>query len=167
MLEIFQYKFMFSWSLSLSVSVNNTILKPDSHSIRSKDPLYCKFKSLVRILCLFLQPFLHFAYSYLKIKEKKSLEDSFLLSYLFSFSFRSIGFFHLRNKECRWKWYEIFCNFPEKISSISLTYHFLKAIGCQWVSVCVCLFPNSSKTTKPDKLEIWGMIPLGMQKVLG
>ena len=35
------------------------------------------------------------------------------------------------------------------------------------VSDFVCLFPNSSKTTKPDELKFWGMIPLGMQKVLG
>ena len=35
------------------------------------------------------------------------------------------------------------------------------------VSDFVCLFPNSSKTTKPDELKLWGMIPLGMQKVLG
>ena len=35
------------------------------------------------------------------------------------------------------------------------------------VSDFVCLFPNSSKTTQPDELKFWGMIPLGMQKVLG
>ena len=42
----------------------------------------------------------------------------------------------------------------------------IKAPVCQWVSewvsLCVCLFPNSSKTTKPDELKFWGMIPLGM-----
>ena len=31
------------------------------------------------------------------------------------------------------------------------------------VSDFVCLFPNSSKTTKPDELKFWGMIHLGMQ----
>ena len=35
------------------------------------------------------------------------------------------------------------------------------------VSEFVCSFPNSSKTTKPDELKFWGMIPLGMQEVLG
>ena len=35
------------------------------------------------------------------------------------------------------------------------------------VSEFVWLFPNSSKTTKPDELKFWGMIPLGMQEVLG
>ena len=34
-----------------------------------------------------------------------------------------------------------------------------------WMSVSV--FPNSSKTTKPNELKFWGMIPLRMQKVLG
>ena len=36
----------------------------------------------------------------------------------------------------------------------------------QDVSECVCLFPNSSKTTKPDELKFWGMILLEMQYVL-
>ena len=35
------------------------------------------------------------------------------------------------------------------------------------VSLFVCLFPNSSKTASPSELKIWGMIPLGMRKVLG
>ena len=37
-------------------------------------------------------------------------------------------------------------------------------------SVCVfvvSLYPNSFETTKPDELTFKGMIPLGMQKVLG
>ena len=46
-------------------------------------------------------------------------------------------------------------------------YHSIKALVCQWVSLFVCLFPNSSKTTNPSKLKFWGMIPLGMEKVLG
>ena len=35
------------------------------------------------------------------------------------------------------------------------------------VSEFVCSFPNSSKTTKPDELKFWGMIPLELRKVLG
>ena len=42
-----------------------------------------------------------------------------------------------------------------------------KAIGCQWVCVCVCLFPNSYKTVNPNEQKFWGMIPLGVQMVLG
>ena len=36
-------------------------------------------------------------------------------------------------------------------------------------SVClfVCLFPNSSETANPSELKFWGMIPLGIRKVLG
>ena len=44
------------------------------------------------------------------------------------------------------------------------TFHLsIKAPVCQWVSV----FPNSSETANPSELKFWGMIPLGMEKVLG
>ena len=37
--------------------------------------------------------------------------------------------------------------------------------------MCVCLFvflfPNSSETVTPNELKVWGMIPLGVQMVLG
>ena len=33
--------------------------------------------------------------------------------------------------------------------------------------VFVCLFPNFSETANPSELKFWGMIPLGMQNVLG
>ena len=42
-----------------------------------------------------------------------------------------------------------------------------KAPVCQWVSLCVWMFPNSSKTANPSELKFWGMIPLGIGKVLG
>ena len=34
-------------------------------------------------------------------------------------------------------------------------------------SVCLfeCVFPNSSKTAKSNKLKFWGMVTLGMQKI--
>ena len=35
------------------------------------------------------------------------------------------------------------------------------------VSLFVCLLPNSSETANPSNLKFWGMIPLGMQNVLG
>ena len=35
------------------------------------------------------------------------------------------------------------------------------------VSLSVCLFVNFSKTAEPDELKFWGMIPLGLQMVLG
>ena len=35
------------------------------------------------------------------------------------------------------------------------------------VCLCVCLFPNSYETANPNELKFWGMIPLGMEKVLG
>ena len=35
------------------------------------------------------------------------------------------------------------------------------------VSLFVCWFPNSSETANPSELKFWGMIPLGMEKVLG
>ena len=34
------------------------------------------------------------------------------------------------------------------------------------VSECVCLFPNSTETANLNDLKFWGMIPLGMEKVL-
>ena len=37
----------------------------------------------------------------------------------------------------------------------------------EWVCLFVCLFPNSSETANPSELKFWGMIPLGMQNVLG
>ena len=37
----------------------------------------------------------------------------------------------------------------------------------QSVSECVCLFPNSSETAYANDLKFRGMIPLGMEKVLG
>ena len=37
----------------------------------------------------------------------------------------------------------------------------------EFVCVFVCLFPNSSETANPSELKFWGMIPLGMRKVLG
>ena len=42
-----------------------------------------------------------------------------------------------------------------------------KAIEYQRVCVFVCSFPNSSKTVDPNELKFWGMISLGVQKVLG
>ena len=35
------------------------------------------------------------------------------------------------------------------------------------VSLCVCLFLNSSETVETDELRFLGMIPLGVQMVLG
>ena len=35
------------------------------------------------------------------------------------------------------------------------------------VFLFVCLFPNSSETTKPDELKFLGLILLGIRKVLG
>ena len=35
------------------------------------------------------------------------------------------------------------------------------------VSKFVCLFPNSSETANTSDLKFWGMIPFGMEKVLG
>ena len=35
------------------------------------------------------------------------------------------------------------------------------------VSLCACLFINSSVTVKPNELKFCGMIPLVMQMVLG
>ena len=37
----------------------------------------------------------------------------------------------------------------------------------EWVCVCVWMFPNSSETANPSDLKFWGMISLGMEKVLG
>ena len=37
----------------------------------------------------------------------------------------------------------------------------------EWVCVCVWMFPNSSETANPSELKFWGMIPLGIGKVLG
>ena len=46
--------------------------------------------------------------------------------------------------------------------------HSIKAPVCQWVSLFVCLFPNSSETANPSDLKFGGMMPLGgMQNVLG
>ena len=53
----------------------------------------------------------------------------------------------------------------QNIMTICIT-NSIKAIGCQWVSLSVCLFPNSFETTKPDELKFRGMIPLGMQMVV-
>ena len=50
---------------------------------------------------------------------------------------------------------------------INILYLSIKALVCQWVSLCVCLFPNSYETANPNELKFWGMIPLGMEKVLG
>ena len=54
---------------------------------------------------------------------------------------------------------------------ISHFYPSLKAPVCQWVSEwvseCVCLFPNSSETANPSKMKYWVVIPLGIGKVLG
>ena len=36
-----------------------------------------------------------------------------------------------------------------------------------YVSESVCLFHNSSETANPIELKFWGMIPLGIRKVLG
>ena len=38
---------------------------------------------------------------------------------------------------------------------------------CLFVWLFVCLFPNSSETANPSELKFWGMIPLGIGKVLG
>ena len=35
------------------------------------------------------------------------------------------------------------------------------------VSLCVCLFPNSSETVNTNEKKFWGMIPLRVQMVLG
>ena len=43
----------------------------------------------------------------------------------------------------------------------------IKAPVCQWLSESVWMFPNSSETANPSDLKFWGMIPLGMEKVLG
>ena len=43
---------------------------------------------------------------------------------------------------------------------------FFNKIASLSVSLFVCLFPKFSETVNPSKLEFWGMIPLGMQKVL-
>ena len=43
----------------------------------------------------------------------------------------------------------------------------IKAPVCQWVSESVWMFPDSSETANPSDLKFWGMIPLGMEKVLG
>ena len=43
----------------------------------------------------------------------------------------------------------------------------IKAPVCQWVSESVWMFPNSYETANPSELKFWGMIPLGMEKVLG
>ena len=48
-----------------------------------------------------------------------------------------------------------------------VNYPSLKAPVCQWVSECVWMFPNSSETANPSELKFWGMIPLGIGKVLG
>ena len=41
-----------------------------------------------------------------------------------------------------------------------------KAIGCQWVSVYVCLLiPNSSKMAYPKELKFWGVISLAVQMI--
>ena len=37
---------------------------------------------------------------------------------------------------------------------------------CLFVWLFVCLFPNSSETSKPDELKFWGMIFLWMQNIL-
>ena len=37
----------------------------------------------------------------------------------------------------------------------------------EWVSLSVWMFPNSSETANPSELKFWGMIPLGIGKVLG
>ena len=43
----------------------------------------------------------------------------------------------------------------------------IKVPVCQWVSEYVCLFPNSFETANPSELKFWGIIPLGIGKVLG
>ena len=37
----------------------------------------------------------------------------------------------------------------------------------EWVCLCVCLFPNFYETANFSKLKFRGMIPVGMEKVLG
>ena len=37
----------------------------------------------------------------------------------------------------------------------------------EFVCLSVVMFPNSSQTANPSKLKFWGMIPLGIGKVLG
>ena len=39
----------------------------------------------------------------------------------------------------------------------SSCYLSLTAVGCHWVSLCVCLFPNFSKTVDPNEQKFWGM----------
>ena len=46
-------------------------------------------------------------------------------------------------------------------------YHSIKALVCQWVRLSVWMFPNSSEKPNPSELKFWGMIPLGIRKVLG
>ena len=43
----------------------------------------------------------------------------------------------------------------------------LSSIASEFVYLFVYLFPNSSKTMNPNELKFWGMIPLGVQMVLG
>ena len=49
----------------------------------------------------------------------------------------------------------------------SESYLSINAPVCQWVSESVWMFPNSYETANPSELKFWGMIPLGMEKVLG
>ena len=53
------------------------------------------------------------------------------------------------------------------LAYILYIHHYIKALVCQWVSLCDCFFPNSSKTANPSELKFWGMISLGIMKVLG
>ena len=59
------------------------------------------------------------------------------------------------------------CFYTYSLELIKETYLSIKAPVCQWVSLFVCLFPNSSETANPSELKFWGMILLGMEKVLG
>ena len=46
-------------------------------------------------------------------------------------------------------------------------YHLNQYDVSEFVCFFVCLFPNSSETANPNELKFWGMIPLGIGKVLG
>ena len=58
--------------------------------------------------------------------------------------------------------YIAFLNRTFKITYISFFYSNIMS-----VSLCVCLFPNSSETANPNELKFWVMILLRVQMVLG
>ena len=59
-------------------------------------------------------------------------------------------------------WVKFWINFGRNLIQLSI----IQPIRCQWFCVFVCLFANSSATANPNKLKLWGMIPLGVPMVL-